>query len=188
MAVDPLIELRNVNKYHGAPHVLRDVDLTVGKGEMVVVIGPSGPGTSALCGTVNRLETIDSGTIAPDGQPLPQEGRALPQEGRAPAQEGRAPARLQNVSLAQIKLRRRRTDEADRRSRELLDRVGLAPQADKDPARLSGGRQLRVPPRPSRHWGRAAITRALAREPKVMLFDHPRSDRAKDSLSKILQH
>lgn len=77
MAVDPLIELRDVNKYYGQLHVLRDIDLTVGKGEVVVVIGPSGSGKSTLCRTINRLETIESGTITLDGQPLPAEGKAL---------------------------------------------------------------------------------------------------------------
>ncbi|ELS57735.1 putative Fe(3+)-transporting ATPase [Streptomyces viridochromogenes Tue57] len=77
MAGDPLIELRDVNKYFGDPHVLRDTNLTVAKGEVVVVIGPSGSGKSALCRAVNRLETIQSGAIPLDGQPLPEEGKGL---------------------------------------------------------------------------------------------------------------
>ena len=79
MAGEPLIELRGVNKHYGELHVLQDIDLTVGRGEVVVVIGPSGSGKSTLCRAINRLETIESGTIELDGQPLPEEGRALAQ-------------------------------------------------------------------------------------------------------------
>src|SRR2546425_12910269 len=147
MAVDPLIELHDVNKYYGELHVLQDIDLTVGKGEVVVVIGPSGSGKSTLCRTINRLETVHSGTILLDGQPLPEEGKAL---ARLRADVGMVfqsfnlfahKTVLQNVSLGQIKVRGRKKEEADRRSRRLLDRVGLADQAPKFPAQLSGGQQ-----------------------------------------------
>ncbi len=132
MAVDPLIELRDVNKYYGKLHVLRDIDLTVGRGEVVVVIGPSGSGKSTLCRTTNRLESIESGTITLSGTPLPAEGRALAQ---LRAEVGMVfqsfnffahKTVLANVSLAQIKVRKRKKEQADRRSRELLERVGLA--------------------------------------------------------------
>ena len=145
MAVDPLIELQDVNKYFGELHVLQDINLTVAKGEVVVVIGPSGSGKSTLCRTINRLETVQSGAIRLEGRPLPDEGRAL---AGLRAEVGMVfqsfnlfahKTVLQNVSLAQIKVRGRRKDEADRRSRELLDRVGLASQAPKYPAQLSGG-------------------------------------------------
>ncbi|MDN3262834.1 amino acid ABC transporter ATP-binding protein [Streptomyces sp. CSDS2] len=182
MAVDPLIELRNVNKYYGELHVLRDIDLTVGKGEVVVVIGPSGSGKSTLCRTINRLETIESGTITLDGRPLPAEGKAL---ARLRAEVGMVfqsfnlfahKTVLQNVSLAQVKVRGRRQEEADRRSRELLDRVGLLSQADKYPAQLSGGQQQRV-----------AIARALAMEPKAMLFDEPTSALDPEMINEVLE-
>ncbi|CAL9405298.1 MULTISPECIES: amino acid ABC transporter ATP-binding protein [Streptomyces] len=182
MAVDPLIELRNVNKYYGELHVLRDIDLTVGKGEVVVVIGPSGSGKSTLCRTINRLETIESGTITLDGRPLPAEGKAL---ARLRAEVGMVfqsfnlfahKTVLQNVSLAQVKVRRRRQEEADRRSRELLDRVGLLNQAGKYPAQLSGGQQQRV-----------AIARALAMEPKAMLFDEPTSALDPEMINEVLE-
>jgi glutamate transport system ATP-binding protein len=182
MAVDPLIELRNVNKYYGKLHVLRDIDLTVGKGEVVVVIGPSGSGKSTLCRTVNRLETIASGTIMLEGQPLPAEGKAL---ARLRAEVGMVfqsfnlfahKTVLQNVSLAQVKVRGRKRDDADRRSRELLDRVGLLNQADKYPAQLSGGQQQRV-----------AIARALAMGPKVMLFDEPTSALDPEMINEVLE-
>ncbi len=182
MAVDPLIELRNVNKHYGELHVLRDIDLTVGRGEVVVVIGPSGSGKSTLCRTINRLETIESGTILLDGQPLPAEGKAL---ARLRAEVGMVfqsfnlfahRTVLQNVSLAQVKVRRRGKDDADRRSRQLLDRVGLLNQADKYPAQLSGGQQQRV-----------AIARALAMEPKAMLFDEPTSALDPEMINEVLE-
>ncbi|WP_282794665.1 amino acid ABC transporter ATP-binding protein [Streptomyces sp. CC224B] len=181
MTVDPLIELRDVNKYYGELHVLRDIDLTVGKGEVVVVIGPSGSGKSTLCRTINRLETIQSGSIRLDGQPLPDEGKAL---ARLRAEVGMVfqsfnlfahKSVLQNVSLAQIKVRGRRREEADQRSRALLERVGLAAQADKYPAQLSGGQQQRV-----------AIARALAMDPKVMLFDEPTSALDPEMINEVL--
>ncbi|MFF5496661.1 amino acid ABC transporter ATP-binding protein [Streptomyces aquilus] len=182
MAVDPLIELRDVNKYYGELHVLRDINLTVGKGEVVVVIGPSGSGKSTLCRTINRLETIQSGEITLDGQPLPEEGKAL---AGLRAEVGMVfqsfnlfahKTVLQNISLAQVKVRRRKKDDADQHSRRLLDRVGLADQADKYPAQLSGGQQQRV-----------AIARALAMEPKAMLFDEPTSALDPEMINEVLE-
>ncbi|MFF2011044.1 amino acid ABC transporter ATP-binding protein [Streptomyces sp. NPDC058195] len=182
MAVDPLIELRDVNKYYGQLHVLRDINLTVGRGEVVVVIGPSGSGKSTLCRTINRLETIESGRIAIDGRPLPEEGKGL---ARLRAEVGMVfqsfnlfahRTVLANVSLAQIKVRRRKKDEADRRSRELLERVGLAAHADKFPAQLSGGQQQRV-----------AIARALAMDPKALLFDEPTSALDPEMINEVLE-
>ncbi|OAR22911.1 glutamate ABC transporter ATP-binding protein [Streptomyces sp. ERV7] len=182
MAVDPLIELRDVNKYYGKLHVLQDINLTVGRGEVVVVIGPSGSGKSTLCRTMNRLETIESGAISIDGRPLPEEGKglaALRAEVGMVFQSFNLFAHrtvLANVSLAQIKVRGRKKEEADQRSRELLDRVGLASQADKLPAQLSGGQQQRV-----------AIARALAMSPKVMLFDEPTSALDPEMINEVLE-
>ncbi|NEB80983.1 amino acid ABC transporter ATP-binding protein [Streptomyces sp. SID14478] len=182
MAVDPLIELRDVNKYYGELHVLQDIDLTVGKGEVVVVIGPSGSGKSTLCRTINRLETIQSGSIKLDGKPLPEEGKALAQ---LRAEVGMVfqsfnlfahKTVLQNVSLAQVKVRNRKKDAADKRSRELLDRVGLAAHADKFPAQMSGGQQQRV-----------AIARALAMDPKALLFDEPTSALDPEMINEVLE-
>ncbi|MEU3960876.1 amino acid ABC transporter ATP-binding protein [Streptomyces buecherae] len=182
MAVDPLIELRDVNKYYGKLHVLRDIDLTVGRGEVVVVIGPSGSGKSTLCRTINRLESIESGTITLSGTPLPAEGRALAQ---LRAEVGMVfqsfnlfahKTVLANVSLAQIKVRKRKKEQADGRSRELLERVGLAAHADKYPAQLSGGQQQRV-----------AIARALAMDPRVMLFDEPTSALDPEMINEVLE-
>ncbi|MFH8988403.1 amino acid ABC transporter ATP-binding protein [Streptomyces sp. NPDC017940] len=182
MTVDPLIELRDVNKYYGELHVLQDIDLTVAKGEVVVVIGPSGSGKSTLCRTINRLETIQSGQIRLDGQPLPEEGKAL---ARLRAEVGMVfqsfnlfahKTVLQNVSMGQVKVRGRKKDEADLRSRELLERVGLLAHAAKYPAQLSGGQQQRV-----------AIARALAMDPKVMLFDEPTSALDPEMINEVLE-
>ncbi|WP_327349223.1 amino acid ABC transporter ATP-binding protein [Streptomyces sp. NBC_01321] len=182
MAVDPLIELRDVNKFYGQLHVLRDINLTVGRGEVVVVIGPSGSGKSTLCRTINRLETIESGHIAIDGRPLPEQGKGLAE---LRAEVGMVfqsfnlfahKTVLDNVSLAQLKVRKRKKDEADRRSRELLERVGLASQADKFPAQLSGGQQQRV-----------AIARALAMDPKALLFDEPTSALDPEMINEVLE-
>ncbi|WDV55549.1 amino acid ABC transporter ATP-binding protein [Streptomyces coeruleorubidus] len=182
MAVDPLIELRDVNKHFGELHVLRDINLTVGRGEVVVVIGPSGSGKSTLCRAINRLETIESGQIILDGQPLPEEGKPL---ARLRADVGMVfqafnlfahKTVLQNLSLGQVKVRGRKKEDADKRSRELLDRVGVADQADKYPAQLSGGQQQRV-----------AIARALAMEPKAMLFDEPTSALDPEMINEVLE-
>ncbi|MGW0775517.1 amino acid ABC transporter ATP-binding protein [Streptomyces sp. NPDC054802] len=182
MAVDPLIELREVNKHFGQLHVLQDINLTVGRGEVVVVIGPSGSGKSTLCRAMNRLETIESGRITIDGQPLPAEGKAL---AKLRADVGMVfqsfnlfahKTVLANVSLGPVKVRGIRKEDAERRSRELLDRVGLADQAAKFPAQLSGGQQQRV-----------AIARALAMDPKVMLFDEPTSALDPEMINEVLE-
>ncbi|MER5429433.1 amino acid ABC transporter ATP-binding protein [Streptomyces sp. NPDC002588] len=182
MAVDPLIELRHVNKYFGELHVLQNVDLTVGRGEVVVVIGPSGSGKSTLCRAINRLETIESGEILLDGKPLPAEGKAL---ARLRADVGMVfqsfnlfahKTVLENVTLGQVKVRKADRKKAEDRARALLDRVGVADQADKYPAQLSGGQQQRV-----------AIARALAMEPKVMLFDEPTSALDPEMINEVLE-
>ncbi|GAA2761277.1 amino acid ABC transporter ATP-binding protein [Streptomyces paradoxus] len=182
MAVEPLIELRDVNKHFGDLHVLQDINLTVARGEVVVVIGPSGSGKSTLCRAINRLETIESGEIVLDGQPLPAEGKPL---ARLRADVGMVfqafnlfahKTVLQNLSLGQVKVRGRKKEDADKRSRELLDRVGVADQADKYPAQLSGGQQQRV-----------AIARALAMEPKAMLFDEPTSALDPEMINEVLE-
>src|SRR6201997_4251151 len=166
----PMVSLRDVNKHFGALHVLRDVNLDVQRGEVVVILGPSGSGKSTLCRTINRLETVDSGTIAVHGVPLPAEGRAL---AKLRSDVGMVfqsfnlfahKTIIDNVTLAPIKVRKLSRDRARKDGLELLDRVGIANQADKYPAQLSGGQQQR-----------AAIARSLAMHPKVMLFDEPTS-------------
>ena len=177
----PVIELRHVDKHYGDLHVLRDISLSVGKGEVVVIIGPSGSGKSTLCRTVNRLVTIDSGEILIEGVPLPQEGRQLA------ALRSRIGMVFQSFNLFShmtvldnmilaptgvLKLNRKAAkDEA----MALLDRVGVADQAHKLPAQLSGGQQQR-----------AAIARALAMHPRAMLFDEPTSALDPEMIGEVL--
>ena len=166
---EPLVVLKDVNKHFGDLHVLKDIQMEIAAGEVVVVIGPSGSGKSTLCRAINRLETIESGTITIDGKKLPEEGKALAQ---LRADVGMVfqsfnlfahKSILDNVTLGPIKVRKHKKDAAEKRGMELLERVGVAQQAQKFPAQLSGGQQQRV-----------AIARSLAMEPKVMLFDEPR--------------
>jgi len=179
--MEALVELRNVNKHFGELHVLKDITTTVNRGEVVVVIGPSGSGKSTLCRAINRLETIESGTITIDGVALPSEGREL---ARLRADVGMVfqsfnlfahKTVLQNVTLGQTNVRRRSAAEANKRAIEILDRVGVADQAAKMPAQLSGGQQQRV-----------AIARALAMDPKVMLFDEPTSALDPEMINEVL--
>ncbi|MFF0436419.1 amino acid ABC transporter ATP-binding protein [Streptomyces sp. NPDC004327] len=180
-ATDDLVVLSAVNKHFGALHVLQDIDLTIQRGEVVVVIGPSGSGKSTLCRTINRLETIDSGSITIDGKPLPQEGREL---ARLRSDVGMVfqsfnlfahKTVLENVMLGQIKVRGVEKKTAETKARALLDRVGVGTQADKYPAQLSGGQQQRV-----------AIARALAMDPKVILFDEPTSALDPEMINEVL--
>jgi glutamate transport system ATP-binding protein len=176
-----LVTLTEVNKHFGDLHVLKDINLNIGKGEVVVVIGPSGSGKSTLCRAINRLEPIDSGTITLDGKPLPEEGKAL---ARLRADVGMVfqsfnlfahKTILQNVTLGPTKVRGMSKAEADKKARALLERVGISEQADKYPAQLSGGQQQRV-----------AIARALAMDPKVMLFDEPTSALDPEMIQEVL--
>jgi glutamate transport system ATP-binding protein len=177
----PLIALDSVDKFFGPLHVLRDVSLTVDRGEVVVIVGPSGSGKSTLCRVINRLEPIDSGTIRFDGRPLPAEGRALANlrsEVGMVFQSFNLFAHrtvLDNVTLGPIKVRRQPPAQARERAHALLERVGIADQADKFPAQLSGGQQQR-----------AAIARALAMQPKAMLFDEPTSALDPEMVGEVL--
>ncbi|MEU8268161.1 amino acid ABC transporter ATP-binding protein [Sphaerisporangium sp. NPDC049002] len=177
----PLVRVDNVNKNFGALHVLKDIDLTVSRGEVVVVIGPSGSGKSTLCRAINRLETIDSGTITFDGKPLPAEGKAL---AKLRSDVGMVfqsfnlfahKTILENVTLGPVKVRGIPRDQADKRGMELLQRVGIDGQAGKYPAQLSGGQQQRT-----------AIARALAMDPKMILFDEPTSALDPEMVQEVL--
>jgi glutamate transport system ATP-binding protein len=176
-----LVRLQGVNKWFGDLQALKDIDLDVRRGEVVVVIGPSGSGKSTLCRTINRLETIDEGTIMLDGEPLPHEGKqlaALRAEVGMVFQSFNLFAHktiLENVTLGPIRVRGMKKEEADKKARELLERVGVGHQAEKYPAQLSGGQQQRV-----------AIARALAMEPKVMLFDEPTSALDPEMIKEVL--
>ncbi|MFD4640405.1 amino acid ABC transporter ATP-binding protein [Lentzea sp. NPDC058436] len=176
-----MIRVAGVDKFFGPLHVLKNVQLEVPKGQVVVVLGPSGSGKSTLCRTINRLEPIDSGVIEVDGQPLPAEGKEL---ARLRADVGMVfqsfnlfahKTIVENVMLAPVKVRKTPAAEARKTAMELLERVGIANQADKFPAQLSGGQQQR-----------AAIARALAMKPKVMLFDEPTSALDPEMVQEVL--
>ena len=179
--ISPLIEVRGVTKSYGAVFALRNVSLEVDPGEVVVVIGPSGSGKSTLCRCLNRLETADSGQILFEGKPIPEEGRELAalraEVGMVFQSFNLFPHKtvLQNITLAPMKVRGLPRIEAETLARQLLDRVGIADQAEKYPAQLSGGQQQR-----------AAIARALAMRPKVMLFDEPTSALDPEMVNEVL--
>lgn len=177
----PLVVVENVQKHYGDFQALTDINMTVSKGEVVVVIGPSGSGKSTLCRTINRLETITSGTILIDGKKLPEEGKALAQLRADVGMVFQAfnlfahKTVLENVTLGPIKVRGMKKKDAEQEAMALLERVGVAAQADKMPAQLSGGQQQRV-----------AIARSLAMHPKVMLFDEPTSALDPEMINEVL--
>jgi glutamate ABC transporter, ATP-binding protein GluA len=177
----PLVRIDHVSKFYGDFKALDDVSLDIHPGQVVAVIGASGSGKSTLCRTINRLETIQEGSIEIDGELLPEEGRDLT---RLRAEVGMVfqsfnlfPHRtvLDNITLAPIKVRGISRSEAEATARSLLERVGLADQADKRPPQLSGGQQQRV-----------AIARALAMDPKIMLFDEPTSALDPEMITEVL--
>ncbi|WP_304608672.1 amino acid ABC transporter ATP-binding protein [Glycomyces sp. TRM65418] len=177
----PMVSISGVNKYFGDLHALKDIDLTVEDGEVVVLIGPSGSGKSTLCRTINRLETVDSGSIEVNGKPLPAEGRAL---ANLRADVGMVFQHfnlfahltvLQNITLGPIKVRRMSKAKAEARGRQLLERVGMSEKADAFPSQLSGGQQQRV-----------AIARGLAMDPKLMMFDEPTSALDPEMINEVL--
>jgi glutamate transport system ATP-binding protein len=176
-----MIRMASVDKHFGELHVLRDINLEVQAGQVVVVLGPSGSGKSTLCRAINRLEPIDSGVIEIDGKRLPEEGKAL---AALRADVGMVfqsfnlfahKTILENVTLAPLKVRKSDKGTAEKNGMALLERVGIANQRDKYPVQLSGGQQQR-----------AAIARALAMKPKVMLFDEPTSALDPEMVQEVL--
>lgn len=177
----PLISMRGVCKKFGETMVLRDIDLDIAQGEVVVVIGPSGSGKSTLCRTLNRLEEISSGKISFDGKPLPIEG---PKLANARSEIGMVfqsfnlfphMTVMENITFAPLRVRKRRGQEIKDEAIALLERVGLAEKADAYPPSLSGGQQQRV-----------AIARGLAMKPQVMLFDEPTSALDPEMVGEVL--
>lgn len=178
---EPLVVVDSVNKHYGELHVLKDINTTVTRGEVVVVIGPSGSGKSTLCRAINRLETIDSGSITIDGKKLPEEGADL---ARLRADVGMVfqsfnlfahKTVLENITLAPLKVKKMSKKDATDRAMTLLERVGVANQAHKMPAQLSGGQQQRV-----------AIARSLAMSPKLILMDEPTSALDPEMINEVL--
>ena len=177
----PAIVFRNVNKWFGKLHVLRDINLAIGAGEVVVVCGPSGSGKSTLIRCVNGLERVQGGDIAVLGASVTARGVNLPalrtRVGMVFQSFNLFPhmTALQNIMLAPKKVRRLSHAEAENAARALLARVGLVEKADNYPANLSGGQQQRV-----------AIARALAMQPKIMLFDEPTSALDPEMINEVL--
>jgi general L-amino acid transport system ATP-binding protein len=178
---DQIIQCRNVHKWFGMFHVLRGVDLTVSKGEVIVVCGPSGSGKSTFIRCINRLEEHQKGTIVVDGIELTNDLRniqAIQREIGMVFQQFNLFPHLKvidNVTLAPIWVRRWSKDRAVNIAQELLARVGIPEQAQKYPGQLSGGQQQRL-----------AIARALAMQPKIMLFDEPTSALDPEMIKEVL--
>ncbi len=177
----PLVELSAVTKSFGENVVLKDIDLVIEHGEAVVVAGPSGSGKSTMLRAINGLEPIDSGSIRFDGRAIEGIGRDIygvrAQIGMVFQQFNLFPHMtvLDNITLAPVRVQGASIEQARRRGRELLERVGIPDKADEVPADLSGGQQQRV-----------AIARALAVDPKLMLFDEPTSALDPEMIREVL--
>jgi ABC-type polar amino acid transport system ATPase subunit len=177
----PAIQFSGVNKWFGKLHVLRNVDLSIATGEVVVVCGPSGSGKSTLIRTVNGLERIQEGDIRVLGDSITRRGVNLPalrsRVGMVFQSFNLFPhmTALENIVLAPMKVRKLSRADAEQTARTLLERVGLREKADAYPANLSGGQQQRV-----------AIARALAMQPKIMLFDEPTSALDPEMINEVL--
>ncbi len=177
----PAIELAGVNKWFGALHVLRDVNLAVAPGERVVVCGPSGSGKSTMIRCINRLEVHQEGRIAVEGIELTDDVRALDAIRREVGMVFQSfnlfphLTVLESCTLAPIWVRRMPKKDAEELAMELLARVKIPEQAKKYPGQLSGGQQQRV-----------AIARALCMRPKIMLFDEPTSALDPEMIKEVL--
>jgi general L-amino acid transport system ATP-binding protein len=175
------VEMTGVNKWYGAFHVLRDIDLTVARKERIVICGPSGSGKSTLIRCINRLEEHQSGRIVVDGVELTSDLRSIDavraDVGMVFQQFNLFPhlTVLENCTLAQIWVRRRPKAQAEEIAMQFLKRVRIPEQANKYPAQLSGGQQQRV-----------AIARALCMNPKIMLFDEPTSALDPEMIKEVL--
>ncbi|MEE8329991.1 MAG: amino acid ABC transporter ATP-binding protein [Thermodesulfovibrionia bacterium] len=177
-----MIKFINVNKWFGALHVLKDINLEISQGEVIVICGPSGSGKSTLIRTINGLEPIHKGEIIVDGFSLANpktDVTALRAEiGMVFQHFNLYPHKtaLQNIMLAPMKVRGLSKKQAKERAIMLLERVGLADKCDMHPVQLSGGEQQRV-----------AIARSLAMEPKIMLFDEPTSALDPELINEVLE-
>jgi polar amino acid transport system ATP-binding protein len=178
---DPIIHIEQVHKYFGKVHALRGIDLDVGTGEVVVIVGPSGSGKSTLLRCINRLETYEKGRIVVNGVPLDNAKNinTVRKEVGMVFQSFNLFSHLtvmENLMLAQRIVRKRPADEARKTAMDLLNKVGIPEKAEAKPAQLSGGQQQRV-----------AIARALAMNPKIMLFDEPTSALDPEMIKEVLE-
>jgi len=176
-----MIEVGDIYKSFGKVKALNGVTTTIKKAEVVVIIGPSGSGKSTFLRCLNHLEKIDRGTLIIDGIPLTDSKtnihKVREEIGMVFQQFNLFPhlSVLRNITLAQIKVRKRSAEEAERIARGLLEKVGIPEKADNYPFQLSGGQQQRV-----------AIARALAMQPKIMLFDEPTSALDPEMIGEVL--
>ncbi|MBP2561615.1 polar amino acid transport system ATP-binding protein [Neorhizobium galegae] len=175
------VRMEGVNKWYGGFHALKDVELSVNRGERIVICGPSGSGKSTLIRCINQLETIQKGTIVVDGHDLTAGGKNVDivrqETGMVFQQFNLFPHMtvLENCTLAPMKVRGISKVEAEKTARKYLERVRIPEQAEKYPAQLSGGQQQRV-----------AIARALCMNPKIMLFDEPTSALDPEMVKEVL--
>ncbi|GIU92700.1 MAG: ATPase [Acidimicrobiia bacterium] len=178
---EPIIELEGVDKFFGSFQALKDINMKVGRQEVVVVIGPSGSGKSTLIRCINRLEKHDRGRIVVDGVELSDDVKNIQEirreVGMVFQQFNLFPhlTVLDNITLAPREVRRMPRKEAEELAMRMLERVKIPEQAHKYPGQLSGGQQQRV-----------AIARALAMQPKVMLFDEPTSALDPEMIKEVL--
>jgi polar amino acid transport system ATP-binding protein len=176
-----MINFTNVNKWFGDLHVLRDINLNVAPGEVLVVCGPSGSGKSTLIRCINRLEQIQKGELIVDNMNVHDRKTNMTQLraeiGFIFQQFNLYPhmTALGNITLAPMKVRKLKKEEAEKLGREILERVGLSDKVDSYPAQLSGGQQQRV-----------AIARGLCMRPKIMLFDEPTSALDPEMIQEVL--
>jgi general L-amino acid transport system ATP-binding protein len=175
------VEIAGLHKWFGAHHALKGIDLSVHKGERIVICGPSGSGKSTLVRCINGLEAYDEGRLTVNGVALDDDPRTLQRTrqsvGMVFQQFNLFPhlTVLENLCLAPVKAAGLTTVEAERRARHYLERVHIPEQADKHPVQLSGGQQQRV-----------AIARALCMEPEIMLFDEPTSALDPEMIKEVL--
>jgi polar amino acid transport system ATP-binding protein len=180
-AADLVVRMEGVNKWYAAFHALKDIDLSVTRGERIVICGPSGSGKSTLIRCINQLETIQKGRIVVDGHDLTAGGKNVDivrqETGMVFQQFNLFPHMtvLENCTLAPMKVRGISKAEAENTARKYLERVRIPEQAEKYPAQLSGGQQQRV-----------AIARALCMNPKIMLFDEPTSALDPEMVKEVL--
>jgi ABC-type polar amino acid transport system ATPase subunit len=177
----PIISFKNVNKYYGKYHALRDINEDVEPGEVVVVLGPSGSGKSTMLRCINRLEEINTGTLIVDGYDIKDQktdiNKLRAEIGMVFQQFNLYPHKtvLQNITLAPIQVRKMAIKDAEEIAHDLLIKVGIPDKAGAYPSQLSGGQQQRV-----------AIARGLAMRPKIMLFDEPTSALDPEMIKEVL--